>query len=242
VFPPITGEGIEADGFGLKAVCQYGSGTEGTEDWSSLKIAIKNVKPGCSPYAPVHRRILTQSIACPKRNDEQGAFVATFEDEHHNNPGYLHTCKGHFDDPDEHYVFKFRPPQKARMDPLLDLDNTTFSHIIERFDEFFGYLGLGAEPTHDYFRQAPRESRIDVSKLGVVYDVMKDFCPLVGEAVRKHSKTFADLCHQTFTICKEAIALARNEDWKFFPRGNITYVLSPGSEEREIDAEIGYFL
>ncbi|KAF4703880.1 hypothetical protein FOZ63_027709, partial [Perkinsus olseni] len=113
VFPPITGEGIEADGFGLKAVCQYGSGTEGTEDWSSLKIAIKNVKPRCSPYAPVHRSILTQSIACPKRNDEQDAFVATFEDEHHNNPGYLHTCKGHFDDPDEHYVFKFGPPQKA---------------------------------------------------------------------------------------------------------------------------------
>ncbi|KAF4704196.1 hypothetical protein FOZ63_025667 [Perkinsus olseni] len=206
---------------------------EGTEDWSSLKIAVKKVKPQTWPYGPVHRHIITQSIACPKRG-ERGAFGATFDDESHNMPGYIHSCRGHFVDSDELYVFKFGPPEKAKSDPLLDLDNRTFSHIVERFDEFFGYLGLGAESTKSW------DFRIDVSKLGVVHGVMKDFCPLVREAVRKHSRTFADLCDQTFTTCKEAISIAKNEGWECFPRGNTTYVLHPGSEESDIDAVIAY--
>ncbi|KAF4733157.1 hypothetical protein FOZ63_015544, partial [Perkinsus olseni] len=163
-------------------VCKFNNGKKGSDNWSALNVVVQEGEDTSTAF-----------VACPK-TEEHDAFTAKFDE------GKLKAYGDQSKRNDTNFEFRHTaPPAKTGLDPLANLDKSTFVHIVKRFREFAGYL---------------KTTYFDVSQLEAVSEGMKDFCPLVEEALKKTFETFQNLC-LIFSKTKEAIDVARDEQWMF---------------------------
>ncbi|KAF4735744.1 hypothetical protein FOZ63_015250, partial [Perkinsus olseni] len=154
------------------------------------------------------------SIACPKTRD-QNAFTAGFNliTDSRSSMGKLHSLGDHTEKADKNYWFMYTdPPDNTGSDPLRNIDQSTFAHILDRVPEFEGYLNTDEN---------------DMSKLSIVVEGMKDFCPLLKAAVKKMFDTFPNMCQAYSIIAKEAVDVARDEEWNFRDRDTGKAIYKP---------------
>ncbi|KAF4715475.1 hypothetical protein FOZ63_003505 [Perkinsus olseni] len=127
--------------------------------------------------------------------------------------GKLHSLGDHTENPDKKYWFMYTgPPDNTGSDPLRNIDQSTFAHILDRVPEFEGYL---------------KTNECDMSKLSIVIEGMKDFCPLLEAAVKKMFDTFPNMCQAYSIIANEAVDVARDEGWDFTDRGTGKAIYNP---------------